>query len=446
MFRTLCTLSNKHGSSRVVVLGSGWGGFQVALNVSKQVPLTVVSPSNHFVFTPLLPSTAVGTLEFRCIQEPIRTVLSSNGTYIQAKARKLDPEKKVLICESVHDQQQFELEYDKLIISVGVKTNTFNIPTIVEGNGVFFLKRLQHARQIRNNIIDSFEKAAIPDMSIAERKRLLSFIVVGGGPTSCEFVAELHDFLKHDVSRLYADLIPHIKVTLVEAGPALLGPFDTALQNYTTKLFLKRDVDVLLQTALTGIEDFEGEGYRYPARRAVMSDGTKLEFGTLVWSAGLAPVKFTENIKNVLETHPKNGRIVTDEYLRVKNYEGSIWAIGDAAVNKEGPPLPQLAQVARQQGMYLGKVLSGTQGETEKAFSYFSLGSMASLGGMKGVYDGSHVGQFGNEKKVPRITGILALLMWRFAYWGRQTSISNKILIPMHWFKAFLFGRDISRF
>ena len=110
------------GSDRVVVLGSGWAGFQIALNADKNLPLTVVSPNNHFVFTPLLASTAVGTLEFRCIQEPIRTVLGPKGQFIQAKARSLDPDNKKIICQSVHNDT-FELEYDKLVIAVGVQTN-----------------------------------------------------------------------------------------------------------------------------------------------------------------------------------------------------------------------------------------------------------------------------------------------------------------------------------
>ena len=141
---------------RIVILGSGWGGFQVALNLSAQKNLTVVSPNNHFLFTPLLPSTAVGTLEFRCVQEPVRTVLGPNGHFLHAKARSLDPDTKTITIQSVHDDQ-FEIQYDKLVIAVGVKTNTFGIPSIQEGNGIFFLKTLKHAREIRNNIIETIE-------------------------------------------------------------------------------------------------------------------------------------------------------------------------------------------------------------------------------------------------------------------------------------------------
>jgi NADH dehydrogenase FAD-containing subunit len=156
--------------------------------------------------------------------------------------------------------------------------------------------------------------------------------------------------------------------------------------------------------------------------------------------AGLSPVKFTEELGDVFQKH-KNGRIVVDDYLRVKGHEGSIWAMGDAAVNENGPPLPQLAQVARQQGIYLAKIINGEKTEDGEPFSFFNLGSMASLGGFKGVYDGSNVGVRGKEIQVTKFTGFLALLLWRFAYWGRQTSIQNKILIPLHWVKSSLFGR-----
>ena len=249
------------------------------------------------------------------------------------------------------------------------------------------------------------------------------------------------DFIKHDVSRLYKDLLPYVKITLVEAGPVLLGPFDAALQKYAHGLFKKRDIDVRLGIAVTGVEELQVEGFHFPNRRAMLSDGTSLEFGTMVWSAGLAPRNFTKSLDGILPKHPRNGRILVDPYLRVKGYEGSIWACGDAAVNEQGIIFPQLAQVARQQGIYLAKVLNGKQREDEKEFHFFSLGSMAYVGDLKGIYDGTTVGEPGKEIKHPRITGLLALLMWRFAYWGRQTSMVNKMLIPMHWFKSFLFGR-----
>ena len=136
-----------------------------------------------------------------------------------------------MICESV-DNEVFQVDYDKLVIAVGVTTNTFGIDSIKKaaeaGDSTFFLKQLRHAKAIRSHIIDVFEKASLPTVSEAERRQLLSFVVVGGGPTSCEFTAELHDFVKQDVKRLYSDMLPFVKITIVEAGPALLGPFGTS--------------------------------------------------------------------------------------------------------------------------------------------------------------------------------------------------------------------------
>lgn len=259
------------------------------------------------------------------------------------------------------------------------------------------------------------------------------------------------DFVKQDVKKLYPELFSYVKITLVEAGPVLLGPFDKALQDYAYILFRKRDIDVKLGTSVQGVEDFVGTDYRFPAKRAKLSDGTFLEFGTMVWSAGLAPRTFVEELDSQTFTkHPRTKRILVDEYLRVKGHEGRIWAMGDAAVNETGIPLPQLAQVARQQGMYLAKVFSNTLKDDEKPFSFFSLGSMAFLGDLKGVYDGTSAGQLKDNQNTtpttPVLKGFAALLLWRFAYWGRQTSFANKILIPVHWFKTFFFGRDTSRY
>lgn len=230
----------------------------------------------------------------------------------------------------------------------------------------------------------------------------------------------------------------------------MLGPFDKALQDYAHGLFKKRDIEVKLGTAVLGVEDYDGENFKFQGKRALLSDGTTIPFGTMVWSAGLKPRSFTEALPEEIPRHPRNKRILVDEYMRVKGHEGSIWAIGDAAINETGVPLPQLAQVARQQGIYLAKVLNGKLKEDEKPFSFFSLGSMAFMGEMKGIYDGSSAGKLRTPEdpkaKVPALTGWAALLLWRFAYWGRQVSIVNKFLIPVYWTKTFFFGRDISRY
>lgn len=145
---------------RVVILGTGWGGNKLARNLDKsKFDVRLVSPANHFLFTSFLPSTAVGTLEFRCIQEPVRTI-KDLGEYYQAKARQIDTNRKVVACEEIFKGERFELPYDYLVLGVGCKTNTFNTPGVSEREGkeVFFLKHLYHARQIRSRVLACFER------------------------------------------------------------------------------------------------------------------------------------------------------------------------------------------------------------------------------------------------------------------------------------------------
>ena len=260
---TTTTTSNKpqHNNTsnkpRIVILGTGWGGYTLANRLDKnKFDVRVISPANHFLFTPLLPGTAVGTLEFRAIQEPVRTIRGL-GEYYQAKARTLDTTHKTITCQDIFKKELFDINYDFLIIATGNKTNTFNIEGIDshEGKSVLFLKHLYHARQIRNRILECFERASNPKISVNERQRLLSFIVVGGGPTSCEFTTELYDFIHEDVSKWYPDLKDEIKLTLVEAGSGLLGSFHQSLSEYYLKKLQTRNIDVRLKTAVTRRSD-----------------------------------------------------------------------------------------------------------------------------------------------------------------------------------------------
>ena len=172
--RQLSTTSAlRGGKEKIVILGAGWGGFRLAKDLDKnQFDVTVVSPRNHFLFTPLLPSTSVGTLEFRCVQEPVRTITGVH--YHQANAKKINFETQEISCTDVYSHYQkgkpltdkreinFNVPYDKLVIAVGTKSNTFGTPGILSQeeerigttgtnkHNVFFLKQLEHSRSIRN--------------------------------------------------------------------------------------------------------------------------------------------------------------------------------------------------------------------------------------------------------------------------------------------------------
>jgi NADH:ubiquinone reductase (H+-translocating) len=291
---------------RVVVVGCGWAGFRFAQDIDKSIyDVSLVSPRNHFLFTPLLPSTAVGTLEFRCIQEPVRTIPGLH--YHQAYCNQVEFNEKTLHCSELFKNTPFELKYDYLVVAPGSETNTFNVPGVDGNPRVFFLKQLDQARLIRNKLIESFERAGMPSIDPAERTRLLTFVVVGGGPTNIEFASELHDFLTQDVARCYADLLPFVKVVVVEASGHILGTFKSSLVDYVERLFVSRRIEVRTGTTVNAVEQ---------GNIAVLGDGTRLPFGMMVWSTGIKQVEFIRNITSEV-AHARGGRLVVDGKLRL---------------------------------------------------------------------------------------------------------------------------------
>jgi NADH dehydrogenase FAD-containing subunit len=191
---------------------------------------------------------------------------------------KVDFESGVAHCQDhfKHDHL-FDLNYDKLVLAPGGETNTFGVKGVKENPKVFFLKQLEHSRAIRNRLIECFERASSPSCSEEEARRLLTFVIVGGGPTSVEFAGELHDFVKKDVLRWFPDLHSHVTVTLVEAGAHLLGNFNSQIVDYTETLFKKRQVDVLTGVSVKVVHEDV----------AHLSNGIELPFGLMVWSTGV---------------------------------------------------------------------------------------------------------------------------------------------------------------
>ena len=407
---------------KLVILGTGWGSYSVLKHVNKKLfDVVVVSPRNHFLFTPLLCSTTVGTLEFRSIIEPVRNVYFRNAQdFHLSSAMQLNPETKTLSCRSeLPPHQEYDLSYDHLVIGVGALSNTFNIPGVKEN--AFFLKELADARSIRNRIIANFELATQPLSSLADQERLLHIVIVGGGPTGVEFGAELYDFLKEDVSRLYSGLQSKVRVTLIEANK-ILGSFDKNLREYAeAKITLRKQFE-LVQATVAKVEP----------DRVLLNDGTEIQCGLVVWSTGLSPRSFTKNCDLPKD---KYGHILTDRKLRVKSTPSdTVFALGDCA-DIEEMPLPSTAQVAERQGKWLAKYLNG---KTKDDFQFSNLGMLAYVGRYTALSD--------LQPKFFKLKGFHSWLLWRSAYLTRLGSWKLRLQVPMDWSKTLIFGRDISRF
>lgn len=233
----------------------------------------VISPRSYFVFTPLLNSTAVGTLEFRTTLEPVRSRYKPNVDFMQGWADDVDLDRKMLtVEESVVDERQahamtegvyhndtpgvakvekrekrvegkrWEISYDKLVISVGCYSQTFGTKGVKEN--AFFQKDIGDARRIRKRVLECFEIASLPTTSEALRIKLLRFAVVGGGPTGMEFAAELSDLVRQDMTKLYPGLASKVQITVYDVMPKVLSMFDESLGKYAMKAFKREGVHI----------------------------------------------------------------------------------------------------------------------------------------------------------------------------------------------------------
>ncbi|KAI3795791.1 hypothetical protein L1987_38450 [Smallanthus sonchifolius] len=312
---------------RVVVLGTGWAGTSFLKNLKNpSYDIQVISPRNYFAFTPLLPSVTVGTVEARSVVEPIRNIVKKknlNVNYWEAECYRIDAKNKKVYCRSnQEDKEEFVVDYDYLVVAMGARVNTFNTPGVEEN--CHYLKEVEDAQKIRRTVIDCFEKASLPTLSDDERKKILQFVVVGGGPTGVEFAAELHDFVSEDLVKLYPSVKDLVKITLLEATDHILNMFDKRITTFAEAKFHREGIDLRTGAMVVKVSDKE-------ISTKVIKTGeiSTIPYGMAVWSTGIAtrPVVM-DFMKQIGQA---NRRVLaTDEWLRVEG-TNSIYALGDCA-------------------------------------------------------------------------------------------------------------------
>ncbi len=327
---------------------------------------------------------------------------------------------KEIDCFGALDKNSFSLKYDMLVIAVGTVNNTYDIPGA--GPHALFVKELIDARTIRERIIDCFERASQPSIGDEQRKQLLHFVVVGGGPTGMEFAAEMHYFIREDLQKPYASLMPHIAITILEAGPSILSTIDGVLSDYTAKLFRRQQIEVRTNSLVVEVAP----------EALTLQNGDTVPLGLIVWSTGIGP---TSLIKSLLFSKSKTNRLVTDEGFRIEGSEG-MYALGDCAAF-ETIELPATSQVAQQKGRYLARALKQSlKGKTIGPFHYHHYGMLAHIGSNRALAD----------LATAKGRGLATWIFWRSAYLTNLVSDKNEILVLFDWLKTFVFGRDISRF
>lgn len=328
------------GRRRLVILGGGWANVALLSNLKSGVyDISVVSPRNYHLFTPLLPSVAVGTVEPRTITEPMRQLLhryhlSQCARFFEAEATDVDFERGVVRCvdRSTIGAPPFELPFDSLVIGIGATSNTLGVPGVAEH--CLFLKDIDDARRIRDRICDCFETAALPSVSSDERKKLLSFVVVGGGPTGVEMAAELWDFIQEDLADVFPqELIDAASVTVVQSATHVLNTYDAMISDYTEKHFARLGIKVETNSRITEVA----------ADHMIMVDKTtnerhSLPFGLCVWSTGIAPAPLVQTIRSRFpELQTNRNALLVNPHLELlyprseATPEQRVFAVGDCS-------------------------------------------------------------------------------------------------------------------
>lgn len=358
--------------------------------------------------------------------------------------------------KGMEEGREYSLSFDKLVISVGAYNRTFSTPGVREN--AWFLKDVQNARAIRWRILECFEQADHPNLTDDQRKALLNFIIVGGGPTGSEFAAELHDLVNSDLKKLFPDIVKFASISIVDASSGILNNFDASLATYAREKFARDGIKLLLNRKVKAVER---------GNLVVEPDG-EIPFGLLVWSTGICASPLVKRTKSIAKDDG-NSFFLTDDQLRVlsaptghqlaphsaeavskkddRNPKSSValqfvenvYAIGDCA-QIQGKFLPATAQVASQKGKHLAHVLNGKMGEDpeadEKVFKHRDMGSMASLGSGSAIVDSPNA----------KAQGRIAWVIWRSAYTYMSLSWRNRLLVPFFWTVNRFFGRDLTRF
>ncbi|KAI8982839.1 nucleotide-binding domain-containing protein [Trametes punicea] len=523
----------------LVIVGGGWGAVGV---LDKLTPgdyhVTIVSPETYTTFTPLLPSAAVGTVSVRSLVEPLRKIAARlKGHLINARAVDLVMSERLLEVETIVTSGKSErmyIPYDKLVIAVGSTSSTHGVPGLEH---CYQLKTISDAQAIRKGLLvgpfygsaHNFEAASLPTTTPEERKRLLSFVVCGGGPTGVETAAEIYDLCQEDLINYFPKICrKEVTIHLIQSREHILNTYSEAISRYAEDKFMHDNIDLITSARVQSVApDKVTYTKRGPDGK---TEAHEIPTNFVLWSTGIAMNPFTRRVADLLPNQVHKKAIEVDAHLRVKGAPlGEVYAIGDASTietsvvsyllelvdeadkNKDGKidfeeweimvqrikkripmaeeqlqkvrelfdlydsdsdnslnlnelavllqeignkitALPATAQVASQQGKYLGRKLSkiaqhrkvleanGLRPEegdeaVSGPFRYFHLGSLAYIGNAA-VFD---LGRFSF------MGGLAAMYAWRSVYWSEQVSMRTRALLMIDWIVRGIWGRDLSR-
>ena len=407
----------------IVIIGAGFGGLAAA-KALKNTPaeITLIDRTNHHLFQPLLYQVATAVLTPSQIATPVRGILrkQENATVILGEVTGVDKDQKRVFVSDA-DRQNVPISYDYLILATGSTHSYF-------GHNEFEqfapgLKSLADAEAARNKILQAFELAEAED-DPARHRDLLTFVLVGAGPTGVEMAGALAVLVRTSLKSEFRRIDPaSARIVLVDMAPRVLGPFSENLSKAAKTRLEKLGVEVRLGH---GVDQIDADG--------IMVAGERIASKTVIWTAGVAPSPAGKWLK--VETD-RAGRVRVQNDVSVPGHP-EIFVVGDTASFEEsGKPLPGVAQVAMQQGRYAGKVIHNRiAGKPAPGpFSYFDKGSMAVVGKGFAVLQSGKV----------QVSGFGAWLAWAAVHLQFLATSSLRLTVFLQWVWTYLTGQRGSR-
>ncbi len=393
---------------KVVIIGAGFGGLEAARALRKtDAEITVIDRHNHHTFQPLLYQVATAVISPADIAWPVRSILrkQQNASVMLGSIKSIDTAARVVRADTV------ELPYDYLVIATGVTHSYFGHDDWQ--NAAPGLKTLTDATKIRSRVLLSFERAELAKNE-DDRKRLLTFVIVGGGPTGVEMAGAIAEIARQTLRFDFRHIDPRAaRILLIEAGPRILPAFPEDLSAYAEKSLRKMGVEVMTSTMVTDVK-----------RDHVMLGERKISSEAIVWAAG---VKASDAAQWLGAEADRAGRIKVGEDLSVPGHP-EIFAVGDTA--SLATPIPGIAPAAKQMGKYVGRLIAARiAGQAPPApFAYKHAGDLATIGRRSAVVKLNKL----------KLTGFIGWLFWSVAHIYFLIGIRNRLMVAMTWLWSYV--------
>jgi NADH dehydrogenase len=398
------------GRAKVVIVGAGFGGLEAAKSLARAaVDVTVVDRQNHHCFQPLLYQVATAALSPADVAWPIRHILrkQKNATVLMAEVRGIDTGKRVVHADSI------DIPYDYLVLATGATHSYFGHDewaAVAPG-----LKRIEDATRIRRHILIAFEHAELAT-DAAERRRLLTFAIVGGGATGVEMAGAISEVARQSLAMDFRNIDPTAaRIVLIEAGPRIMPTFPENLSDYVKRTLDKKGVEVMTSTRVTGCD-----------ARGVELEHGRLDAGTVIWAAGVVASPAAGWLD---AAHDRAGRVLVNPDLSVPGHP-DVFVIGDTAkvADKEG--IPGTAPPAKQMGAYVGRLIAAKVAgrEPPPPFRYRHLGDLATIGRHAAVVKLGWL----------ELTGFLGWLFWSAVHIYFLIGVRDRFIVAFTWLWDYL--------